>query len=69
MARLVDQELDNGGWSEPWRHLKIKAALVRGKDTDALNAIEDALRRFPFSLRCIFWRETCIALTIEKRSP
>ncbi len=49
-ARLVDQELDGGGWSEPWRHLKIKTALVRGKDAEAVGAVEDALRRFPFSL-------------------
>jgi uncharacterized protein HemY len=49
-TRMVDAELENGGWTEPWRVLKIKSALARGKDADALTAVEDALRRFPFSL-------------------
>lgn len=48
--RMVDDELDNGAWSEPWRHLKIRTELVRGKDAEAMAAFEDAMRRFPTSV-------------------
>ncbi len=49
--RMVDEELDNGAWSEPWRVLKIRTELIRGKDAEALAALEDALRRFPASVQ------------------
>ncbi len=49
--RMVDEELDNGAWSEPWRLLKIRTELIRGKDAEALAALEDALRRFPASVQ------------------
>ena len=45
-ARLVDEELDGDGWSEPWRHLKIKTALATGKYAEA-SARRGSLRRFP----------------------
>jgi tetratricopeptide (TPR) repeat protein len=48
--RLVEEELGNGAWNEPWRHLKIRTALVRGKDAEAMAALEDAMRRFPASV-------------------
>jgi tetratricopeptide (TPR) repeat protein len=48
--RMVDDELSNGAWSEPWRHLKIRTELARGKDVEAMAAFEDAVRRFPDSV-------------------
>jgi tetratricopeptide (TPR) repeat protein len=49
-ARLVDEEMGVTGWSEPWRHLKIKAELATGKYDEAKSSLEGALRRFPASI-------------------
>ena len=42
--------IENDGWSEPWRHLKIKTELARGRDKEAIAALEEALHSFPASI-------------------
>jgi tetratricopeptide (TPR) repeat protein len=49
-AKAVEAGIENDGWSEPWRHLKIKAELARGKDKEAIETLEEALLRFPASI-------------------
>ena len=49
-VRLVDDEMGGNGWSEPWRHLKIKAELATGKYDEAKTSLEGAMRRFPASI-------------------
>jgi tetratricopeptide (TPR) repeat protein len=49
-VKAVDLAIESNAWGEPWRHLKIKAALARGKDKEAIAAIEDALQQFPTSI-------------------
>jgi tetratricopeptide (TPR) repeat protein len=49
-AKAVEAGIENDGWSEPWRHLKIKAELARGKDKEAIATLEEALLRFPASI-------------------
>lgn len=49
-AKAVEAGIQNDGWSEPWRQLKIKAELARGNDKEAIAAVEDALLRFPASI-------------------
>ncbi len=49
-AKAVDAGIENDGWSEAWRHLKIKTELARGKDKEAIAALEEALIRFPASI-------------------
>jgi tetratricopeptide (TPR) repeat protein len=49
-ARLVDKEIAGDGWSEPWRHWKIKTELASGKYAEAIDSLEDALHRFPASV-------------------
>jgi tetratricopeptide (TPR) repeat protein len=49
-ARLVDEEMGGSGWSEPWRHLKIKAELATGKYDEAKASLEGAVRRYPTSI-------------------
>jgi tetratricopeptide (TPR) repeat protein len=49
-SRLADEEIASSGWTESWRHLKIKSQLATGKYTDAIVSLEDALRRFPASV-------------------
>jgi len=49
-ARAVDEGIDNDPWSEPWRQLKIKNELARGKYDEAMASLEDGLRRFPASI-------------------
>jgi tetratricopeptide (TPR) repeat protein len=49
-AEAVDLGIENNAWGEPWRHLKIKAALARGRDKEAIAALEEALPRFPASI-------------------
>ena len=48
--QLVDDEIGSTGWSEPWRHLKIKCQLATGKYSEAMASLEEALRRFPASI-------------------
>ena len=38
------------GWNESWARLLIKTELVMGKHSAAIEALEDALRRFPASV-------------------
>jgi tetratricopeptide (TPR) repeat protein len=47
---LVEDEIAGSGWSESWRHLKIKVQLATGKYPEAIATAEDALRRFPASI-------------------
>jgi tetratricopeptide (TPR) repeat protein len=47
---MADEEIAAAGWSEPWRHLKIRCQLATGKYGDAIASLEDALRRFPASV-------------------
>ncbi len=49
-AKAVDAGMENDGWSEAWRHLKIKTELARGRDKEAIAALEEALIRFPASI-------------------
>jgi tetratricopeptide (TPR) repeat protein len=49
-ARLAEEEINSAGWNEPWRHWKIKTELARGKYAEAMDSLEDALRRFPASV-------------------
>jgi tetratricopeptide (TPR) repeat protein len=49
-VRLADEEIDNGVWNEPWRHLKIKCQLATGKYPQAIVSLEDALRQFSTSI-------------------
>ena len=49
-AKAVDAGIENDGWSEAWRHLKIKTELARGRDKEAIAALEEALLRFPASI-------------------
>ncbi len=49
-AKAVEAGIQNDGWSEPWRQLKIKAELARGNDKEAIAAVEEALLRFPASI-------------------
>jgi len=49
-ARVVDEEIGNDAESEPWHHLKIKTELARGKDAEAIAALEGGLRHFPASV-------------------
>ena len=37
-AKAVEAGIENDGWSEPWRHLKIKTDLARGRDKEAIAA-------------------------------
>ncbi len=48
--RLVDEEIATDGWNEPLRRLKIKSHLATGKYREALDALEEALIRFPASI-------------------
>ena len=48
--RMADEEIGVMGWSEPWRHLKIKSQLATGKYSDAIASVQDAVRRFPASI-------------------
>ncbi len=49
-ATAVEVEIENDGWSEPWRHLTVKTELARGRDQKAIAALEEALVRFPASI-------------------
>jgi tetratricopeptide (TPR) repeat protein len=49
-AKAVEAGIDDDGWSEPWRHLKIRTELARGRDREAIAALEEALARFPASI-------------------
>jgi tetratricopeptide (TPR) repeat protein len=49
-AKAVELGIENDGWSERWRHLAIKAELARGRDKEAVAALEEALVRFPASI-------------------
>ena len=49
-AEQVDEETKNNGWNEPWRQLKIRTELARGKYAEAMAAAEGGLRRFPASV-------------------
>jgi tetratricopeptide (TPR) repeat protein len=49
-AKAVELGIENDGWSEPWRHLAIKTELARGRDKEAIAALEEALLRFPASI-------------------
>jgi tetratricopeptide (TPR) repeat protein len=49
-ARVVDEEIDGAAASEPWHRLKIQTELTRGKDPEAMAALEAALRDFPSSV-------------------
>src|SRR5262245_26490472 len=46
---LVDREIARAA-SEPWHRLKIKTELVRGKDTEAISAVEAALGEYSESV-------------------
>ena len=48
--RLSTQGSRTTAGVKPWRHLKIKAELARGRDKEAMAALEEALRRFPASI-------------------
>jgi tetratricopeptide (TPR) repeat protein len=48
--RAVDAAISTDGWTEPWRHLKIKSQLARGKYADAVASLEEALLRFDSSI-------------------
>ncbi len=48
---MAAQGRAKSGWVEDWARLVIKTELVRGKYPAAVTAAEDALRRFPASLR------------------
>jgi tetratricopeptide (TPR) repeat protein len=49
-ARLVDEQIEGTSASETWHRLKIKIELARGKDAEAITALEDALRDFRASV-------------------
>ena len=49
-VRQVDEEIASDAWSEPLRRLKIKSQLARGKYSEALATLEEALTRFPASI-------------------
>jgi tetratricopeptide (TPR) repeat protein len=49
-SKAVDEGIEGNGWGEAWRHLKVKAELARGRDKDAIAALEEALPRFPASI-------------------
>jgi tetratricopeptide (TPR) repeat protein len=49
-SKAVDLGIENNAWGEPWRHLKIKAELARGRDKEAIAALEEALAQFPTSI-------------------
>jgi tetratricopeptide (TPR) repeat protein len=49
-AKAVDAGIENDGWNESWRQLKIKTELARGRDKEAIAALEEALIRFPASI-------------------
>jgi len=49
-ALAVDSGLENNLAAERWRHLKIKTELVRGRDKEAMAALEEALQSFPASI-------------------
>lgn len=50
-ARLAAQELTGvGGWTERWRVLKALAEMQRGHYADAMDTVEQGMRRFPASI-------------------
>ena len=49
-SKAADLGIEENGWSEPWRHLKIKAEVAQGRDAEAIAALEEALLRFPASI-------------------
>jgi tetratricopeptide (TPR) repeat protein len=48
--RLTEEEIGTAGWTESWRHLKIKCQLTTGKYAEAIASLEEALKRFPASV-------------------
>ena len=40
-SSLIDDEIKSNGWNEPWRQLKIKTELARGKHAEAIAALEE----------------------------
>ena len=49
-AKAVEVGIENNPWREPWRYLKIRTELVRGRDAEAIAAAEEALQGFPASI-------------------
>ncbi len=49
-VKAVEAGIENDGWNESWRQLKIKTELARGRDKEAIAALEEALIRFPASI-------------------
>ena len=48
--KVAEQEINDGGWDERPRYLKISSEMARGKYSEALVSVERALRRFPTSV-------------------
>ena len=49
-SKAVDRGIENNGWDESWRQLKIKTELARGRDKEAIAALEEALPQFRASI-------------------
>jgi tetratricopeptide (TPR) repeat protein len=49
-ARLVGEAIEGATGNEPWYRLKIETDFARGRDAEAIAALEDALRNFPSSV-------------------
>lgn len=48
---LTGKEIEDGDFSESWRVLRIRAQLEVGQYSDALKSLEEALKRYPQSIR------------------
>lgn len=48
---LTGKEIEDGDFSETWRELRIESQLATGRYADALNSLEDGLKRYPESIR------------------
>jgi tetratricopeptide (TPR) repeat protein len=49
-ARMAAEGIVSEPWVEPWRPLKVRAEMARGKYQAALATLHEALRRFPASV-------------------
>ena len=49
-AKLAAEEVENRTRLEDWPRLKARAELAQGKDAEAVETVETAARRFPFSI-------------------
>lgn len=48
---LTGKEIEDGDISETWRELRIESQLALGRYADALQSLEEALKRYPDSIR------------------